>query len=454
MSGVVHVPARFERGSAAVFERLPAIEHAPPLGSICRSATAALALILLALVGWVAMVPLESAVIARGLVAVESHRKTVQGREGGIIKVLRVREGDRVEQGDILVEFDRVQAAANYEVFDTQYTRALAQLARLRAELANAAVINWPEELTQRRAEHRIAETLAVEQSFLDSRNREFTGQVQITLRKVAELQERLPSVGAETAAVQEQLRLIREEEQDVATLVTKGLARKPRLLELQRALAGLTGKSGQLRAERSQLREALAGAEQELLNVEHKRRSTIIDELTAVEGRVAEYFDRRIGAHDMLENTQVLAPVAGTVVDLRFFGPRAVVGAGEPILDLVPVRDEMIVVGKVRPSDVDAVYVGQSAEVRLMSYNQREVEPVPAIIETVSADSLSDPTTGESYYQARVRLDRGALEAQPMLKLHPGMPADVVILTGERTFFEYLVAPVTRYLYLSFREE
>ena len=454
MNSVSRLPVPAARRLVGAAEVLPGIEDAPPLGTIGRSATFALAAILLALLAWISAIPLESAVVSQGDLVVETHRKTVQSREGGTVKALHVRDGDRVKAGDVLLEFDRVQAAANVEVYDTQYTRALAQQARLKAEMANASTITWPAELLDRQEESRIAEIMTIEQSFLVSRNREYSGEMSVNLRRIGELQERMRATGAQIVAVGQQLRLIEEEARDIGSLVAKGLARKPQLLALQRALAELTGRQGQLEAERAQLHQAMAGAEQEIENLELRRRSAIIEDLTNVEAAVAESYDRRISARDLLENTEVLAPEDGVVVNLRFFGPRAVVQSGEPILDIVPNEDELVVVSRVRPSDVDALYIGQPAEVRLKSFNQRDVHPVSGYVETISADSLTVQATGETYYEARVKLDQASLAEQPTIKLHPGMPADVVILTGERTVLDYLVSPIARYVYLSFREE
>lgn len=432
----------------------PALPAGPPCGRIARSAILWLGAGV-AFVGlWSMLIPLQSAVVAPAVVTVEGSRKPLQSQAGGTIRQLFVKEGDAVRAGQVLLEFDRIQAAAQHDVHDKQYLKGLIQRARLQAEATGAATIAWPAEAEARRAEPVVADLLAIERMLFEARGREYRGRRDITQRRIAELQEQLSSYAGSVKSVAEQIALIREEQEGVAILLAKGLERKPRMLALQRTEAALLGERNRLQADERRTREGLAAAELEFANLEYDRRSKVVDELTTVEAQLNEIQERRRGARQLLDNTVVTAGEDGFVVDLKFFGPGAVVAAGEPILDIVPRRDARILIAQVKPSDIDTIHVGLPAEARLLAYDMQSIEPIEGEVVTVSADRLVDPTTRQTYFEARIRIDDASLARQPGVEMLPGMPADVVIKTGARTVVEYLTKPITRYLFTSFREE
>lgn len=426
----------------------------PPCGRIARSAILWLGAGAGFIGLWSTLIPLHSAVVASAVVAVESSRKPVQSQTGGTVKQLFVKEGDAVRAGQVLLEFDRVQAAAQHDVYDKQYVKALIQRARLQAEAAGADAADWPAEVTGRRDEPVTAALLSIEQMLFEARRREYRGRRELTERKIAELQEQLSSFATSVKSVNEQIALIREEQEGVAILLAKGLERKPRMLALQRTQAALLGERGRLLADERRTRESLAAAELEFGNLEYDRRSKVVDELTTVEAQLNELQERRRSARQLLDNTVLAAGEDGYVVGLKFFGAGAVVAPGEAILDIVPRKDARILIAQVKPSDIDTIHVGLPAEARLLAYDMQNVEPVDGEVVTVSADRLIDPATHQSYFEARIRVHEDSLARQPGIEMVPGMPADVVIKTGARTVLEYIAKPVTRYLFTSFREE
>lgn len=428
----------------------------PQLWPIGAAAVTALAVFMLGAVAWASLVPLSGAVLAYGQIVVQSYKKAVQSRDGGSIKKLHVAEGSRVSAGDLLVEFEDTQAAANYRVFEQQLLAALARKARLEASIAAVSSIVWSDFILERSAQPEVRRIIDVESALLVASRTEYLGRRQVLERSVAELQQQVQSLAAQAKSVEDQLPLIEEEAEDVATLLAKGLERKPRLLALQRAKAELLGRREQIAATIRQVRESLAAAELELIALRNSRQAEFARELTETSNRIAELQQGVRSAADRLAQTAVYAPVAGTVVGLAFHTVGGVVQPGETILSIVPRQDELVVDARVNPGDIDALHEDQPAEVRLLAHKWRDRPPLRAILARISADLIRDVRTNEEYYEVRLRIDLdGATEdGVPREDIHVGMKADVAVLTENRTAFEYLTGPITRYMFRAFREQ
>ncbi|MBO6560818.1 MAG: HlyD family type I secretion periplasmic adaptor subunit [Nisaea sp.] len=426
----------------------------PPIASSVRGVLLFLCLGLLAFAGWAYFLPMAGGVVANGEFSVEANRRSVESKDGGTIATLHVSEGSVVERGDTVVTFDPVQAQANFGIADARYLRALAKRARLKAELSKAAEIAWPEEIRERSGEIFVDQLMDIEKGLLSARWQYLEGRREVLQSNIEELRQRRDGVNAEIASREERLALTRAEEKDVASLVERGYERRPRLLALRRDGAELQGEIDSLRASLLSIQEAENGTRLELANLDYERTMSVAGELTETEGALSDAIEQRMSAASLLENTVLRAPARGTVVDLQFFGSGGVAGPGERIFDLLPAHDALFVRAKLRPTDIDAVHKGQAAEVRLLAINQRFSDPLPGTVTHISADRLTDPSNGATYYEVFVKLTEDALERAKDLKLQAGMPADVVLTTQERTFVEYLLSPVSRALFLGFRED
>jgi len=403
---------------------------------------------------WGTTVPLESAVVSQGRLVAEGNTKPIESITGGRIKSILVDEGDFVERGQVLVEFDRAQAQASFDSADSLYLSTLARGARLRAEAAGHDSIRWPDELLQRSDDHHVQDLMLIESRLFDTRRAELDGKIEIAERRLTELEAQLQALQEEVVSIDRQRTLITEEENDVGSLVEKGLARKPQLLALQRANAQLIGTKSRLLGEVRKTNEQLSSAELEIDRLQNQWTADAIKQLTDNEATQSDVLQRRKSAADLLENNELRAPEAGRITQLEFFGRGGVVSPSEPIMSLVPQNDAFVIVSRVRPSDIDSIYEGQEAEIRLTAYHFREQRPMAATTTNVSADLVLDERTGDYYYEVRLKIDPEARAKQPNVQLYPGMPADVVIKTGERTMFEYIADPLVKAAYISFREE
>ncbi|WP_374440999.1 HlyD family type I secretion periplasmic adaptor subunit [Stella sp.] len=404
--------------------------------------------------GWAAVAELDSAAVAPGTVRVESHRKTVQLLEPGIIKRILVREGDQVRAGQLLVEMDETQARASHAIVQSQHRLAQARLARLQAELADAEEMPVPTELARRIAEPEVAEIVAGQRNLFAARREAHRGQISILERKVGQLREEIQAMQSQERATSQQIGFINEEMKGINELVQRGLERRPRLLALQRANAELVGQRGRLQSGMAAARQTIGQTELEMIDLRNTRRNDIVTQIEATQKDLASLSEQLIAAADLLRRLKVLAPQDGTVVAVQVFTPGGVIKGGEPILDIVPQEDLLVVDAHVRPTDIDSVRSGQRADVALVSYKRRVVPQVAGTVVNVSADLLTDPRTGDGYYVARIRVDADELSRLSGVELYPGMPVDAFILTGRRTALDYLLSPITNGLRRTFREE
>jgi HlyD family secretion protein len=392
---------------------------------------------------WAALAPLSSAAVAPGAVRVESNRKTVQHLEGGIIEELRVREGDAVQAGQVLVRLDHTQAAARHDALLHQYRSMRAAQARLVAERDGRAGIDFGDELESQRNDPRVTEILAGQERIFETRRRRYHGQIQILRQRVEQLGSQIGGLEAQLASEDQQLALIAEEMTDVASLVEKGLGRKPRLLALRRQAALLEGRRGERQAEIARAKQAIGEAKLQMLSLADRRAAEIARQLTDAQAQLSEAEEGLRAASDVLHRSDIVAPIAGTVVGLRFFTEGGVIDPGAPILDIVPEDDRLIVEAEVNPLDIDVVHAGLPAQVRLIAFKQRRTPTLGGRVLRVSAGRLEGEQPGSAIYKAEVGIDSTELDRLKAISLYPGMPVEVLIQTGKGTFAEYLLRPI-----------
>ncbi|HYD31306.1 MAG TPA: HlyD family type I secretion periplasmic adaptor subunit, partial [Azospirillaceae bacterium] len=252
--------------------------------------------------------------------------------------------------------------------------------------------------------------------------------------------------------ALDTRIAIIQEQIDAIAPLVRQGLERRPRILALQETMAEMDGERAETRAHIARARQTIAESEVSLLAQENDWRNGVAQDLARVQQVVHDLQERLRAAADVLDRTEVRAPEAGVVNDLRVHTVGGVVAPGEALLDLVPKEDRLLVEVQVRPEDIDNLHVGLAAEVSLLPFNHRRVPPVAGQVIYVSADRLSDRATGQPYYVARIRLDEDSLKAAGNLELVPGMPGDAQIHTGETTVALYALSPLLDNFHKAFR--
>ncbi len=426
---------------------------APSLRRTVLAATAVIALGFGGFAAWAMTAPLDSATPAMGTIVVESRRKTVSLLESGILKDLLVHEGDHVVEGQPLLRLDDTQARAQLGQATAQRWAALSKLARLSAEMGEAAMVVPPDLQAAAAADVALAALLANEQRLLDSRRQSLKGSLAVQEKKVAQMNEQIAAFQAQSDSAGLRLGFIEDELKTVLALLDKGLAQKSRALELQGTRAQLQGTLAEMTARRAEARQNILQAELELIRMRDAWQSEVGRELQDTHALLADVGERIRSAADIMARKLVTAPDAGTVTDLKFVTSGSSIGAGQPVLDIVPKDSHLVIEAAVQPNDIEHVHIGQKVNVRLISYKQHKVPVLTGELTYVSADRQID-AKGQPFFVARAELTPGALDSLKGVKLYPGMPAEVLIIGGERLAIDYFLSPITDSLSRAMREE
>lgn len=430
-----------------------ALDPARDVSRIVRSGLLVIALGGALLGGWAAFAPLSGAIIAPGFVKVDLNRKVVQHQEGGIVREIRVRDGDRVSQGDALVVLDDVRVDATLDLLTTQLDNERAKAARLTAEAAYGARPSFPAELLKREKQPKVQEILERERALFRSRRDAVDSQTAALRKQIGEVAEEAAAlsdqIGAEGRAVDLQKEELRANEE----LLRKNFVQKTRVLTLQRAVAEYEARYGEHRAELAKARQRRSELELRILSAQNLYKQGATDELKETTARIFDLEERLRPSRDAAERQRVAAPIAGEVVGVRVFNPGAVVGPRDVLMEIVPEEKVLIIEARIRPEDINHVSSGSPADVRLTAYKYRETPLVEGGVTYVSGDRLVDSQTGAPYYVVHVNVSAEALDQAGRLRLQAGMPAEVFIRTDQRTTLDYLLAPMTAYFRRALRE-
>jgi HlyD family secretion protein len=403
---------------------------------------------------WASLAPLESAAIASGVVESESSRKTIQHLEGGIVRKILVSDGDIVRSGQTLIALDDTRAGSEMQSLQGQFWDAAARAARLQAEQQRFERIAIPDALEQdSRQNGGAAAAVSAQQFIFQARLQVHESQLAVIRERRRQVEKEIEGLKAQETATGQRIDIVREELDMVATLVNKGLERRPRLLNLQRELADVEGRRGEIAAQISRAGQVISEQQATLFKLESERQNEIAQSLREAQSQIFQLRERLLAARDQLSRTEVKAPEDGVITDLRVHTAGGVIGAGAPLMDLVPRQDRLIVTARLRPEDIDVVHPGLSAEVHLVPYNQRRVPRLKGTVVHVSADRLLDKRTDQPYYATRIRIDDGQIVAND-IQIVPGMPVQVFITTGRGTVALYALRPLLDSFRGAFRED
>ena len=404
---------------------------------------------------WAIFAPLESAAIAPGIVESETSRKTLQHLEGGIIKEILVSDGDAVGPNQPLIRLDATKAQTERQSLKGQFWDAKAREARLLAERMGAQELSFSDEFnTALKDDPSLATVFAGQRNIFEARRQVLTSQIAVIREKMTQVEKEIVGLEAQQLAAAKRSEIARQEFAAVQTLVDKGLERRPRLLTLEREIAEIDGRRGDLAAQVSRAHQVISESRAMLLKLESDRQSEIAQSLREAQGQILLLTEHTRAVEDQLTRTEIRAPEAGTVTDLRVHTPGGVIGAGAPLLDLVPQNDRLVVTARVRPEDIDVVRPGLSADVHLLAFDQRRVHPLRGTVTYVSADRLLDKRTDQPYYATKIRVEsEPALESGAGLMV-PGMPTRVLIKTGRSTVALYALKPLLDSFNGAFRED
>ncbi len=391
---------------------------------------------------WASVVPLSSSLIAPGVVTVETNRKTVQHLEGGIVLDLQVREGDTVQQNDVLIRLDDTRVRTQLAVIDGRLDILLAREARLKAEQSGAYLIVIPAKLKDRIADPNIADIMRGQSELFAARRSAFDGSVSVLEQRIRQLQDEIKGLRSQHGAKVRQVGIIRKELRDLRKLFEKGLVPRPRILALERERERLSGETGQHISEIARAEKAVGQTKLEIEQLHLTRRETAVTELREAQAEIFDLNERRVVYEDQRKRIEIRAPQSGQVVGLSVHTTGAVISPGQELMDIVPREDRLVVEARLRPEDVDKVYPGSSANVRFSAFDLNATPELAGTVTTVSGDRMTDPATQETYYAIRVVVTAEEISKLKGMTLRAGMPAEVFFQTGNRTALNYLIKP------------
>lgn len=404
--------------------------------------------------GWAATAELAVSVVAPGAVSVESFKKTIQHLEGGIVKKINVEDGDPVEAGDTLLVLDNTQARSQLEISRSQYLINRAAEIRLLAEQKGADSLTFPDELLASDAQ-RVKDVLAVQRALFQARRGALEGTLSALDEQMAQMREQIDGLQGMIGVNQQRVASLQGEAQDYRALFKEGLGDNQRLRELERQVMQYQGEIAQNRSRIAELKSQISENKvQKQVKIQEFQKE-IGEQLREAQANIADAEERITALSDQVRRTTVTAPVSGTVVGLKVHTVGAVIKPGDPIMEIVPSGDNFVVEARIPDRDIDNIYPGQYAEIRFSAFNQRLSNVIDGEVTQVSADSFEDEATGAKYYKARVKVtDEGRKEMTENMQLLAGMPAEVLIRTGERTFASYMTKPIADMLARAMREE
>lgn len=403
--------------------------------------------------GWAFTANLAVAVVAPGHVTVESFRRSVQHLEGGVVRRILVEDGDRVAAGQPLVEIDDTRARAQLQIVRAQYLVGKATELRLLAEQRGDEALTFPAELLESDLP-RVQAMLDVQQALFKARRESLRGTLEALDEQALQLEQQVEGLAEMVRFGEQELASLGGEAHDLRGLFKKGMVSNQRLREVERDRFELSREVAGYRSDIARLGSQISESRMQREIRLQEFHSDVAEQLRQAQVGVTEAEERIHALADQVARTTLKAPVAGIVVERRVHSVGDVVRPGDPLLDIVPADDRFLVEARVVDRDINSLHPGQRAEIRFTAFNQRTTDVIAAEVIFVSADSQQDEATGARFYRVRLRVldpEREKLDRQ--MQLLAGMPAEVMIQTGERTFASYITKPITDILARAIRE-
>jgi HlyD family secretion protein len=405
--------------------------------------------------GWAGTTTLSGALIAPGSIVVDSNVKKVQHPTGGIVGEVRVREGDSVKLGDIVVRLDETVTRANLAIVTKGLNELYARKARLEAERDGIAAIDFPKSLVDAAAaDPEVRKIMDAERKLFELRRTSRAGQKSQLRQRVAQLEEEITGHTAQRNAKAKEVELIERELAGVRDLFNKNLIQINRLTQLEREATRLEGERGLLVATTAQAKGKINELELQIIQIDQDLSSEVAKEMREVDAKIGEFVERKVTAEDQLKRIDIRAPQDGTVFQLNVHTVGGVISAGDAIMLIVPAADNLTVEAKVNPQDINQLQVGHKAFLRFTSFNQQSTPEINGTVSRISADITTDQRTGLGYYTIRISMTPDEVARLGEVKLVPGMPVEAFVQTGDRTVISYLMKPLADHLQRAFREK
>ena len=423
----------------------PLAEHVREASRLSSTGLAMLLFGLLPILAWTAIAPLSSAVIASAFVKVDLNRRPVQHQEGGIVREVRVRDGQRVVQGEPLLVLGDVAVDADLQRINGRLMAERAGIARLEAEQALQNYIQFPDDLmAATRLDLRLAAQVEKERALFAARRSALTGQTALLREQRAHVYQEIGALQGQIASSSESLRLQKRDLESHRNLLKDGYVSVARITQLEAVVADYAARIEEHRSAIARAQQRVVEINLKINALEGQYQQAASDQLREGASRVSELEQLQRKSADASERQLIVAPAAGEVIGLKYATAGAVIAPRETIAEVVPLDARLVIEARVRTEDIDRVHQGQQADIRLTAFNGRITKLVSGNVIYVAGDRLVDPVTNLPYYMALIETDAASLEEAGDIKLQAGMPAEVYLKGEKRTALQYLLEPVT----------
>jgi len=389
------------------------------------------------------LAPLDAGTPAAGLVVVSGNRKAVQPLTGGKISEISVKDGDLVKEGQVLIRLDHTQARSQLDIATGQWYSSMAVEARMMAERLGLETIRFPEELLKNQTDPRAANAISLQTALFLTRKRTFAGEMAVVKESIGGTLAQIQGLEESKKAKQEQLRLLQEELRNQRELANEGYLPRNRLSEQERLVASINGAISEDIGNIGRARQSVAEAKARMNTREQELRKELESQLTEVQKESSALVNRIQALKFELANTEIKAPVEGIVVGLNVHTIGGVVGAGAALMEIVPDGERLKIEAQIAPHLIDKVHPGLDVDIMFPAFNQATTPHVPGKLVNVSADVLFEQKQNLPYYKASVEVTEEGMKALRHHQIRPGMPAEVFMRAGERTFLSYLFKPL-----------
>ncbi|MCK5720567.1 MAG: HlyD family type I secretion periplasmic adaptor subunit, partial [Thiomargarita sp.] len=404
-------------------------------------------------VSWTIFAPIKSAVVSPGIVSIAGHRKQIQHLEGGIIEKINVKDGEHVTQGQLLIKLRDVRPAAKLRQLERQYIEIRAIIDRLLAEHSEKNKIKFSQELTEHEQNSSIETVIMGQNNIFFTRKNLKKDKRSVLKHKIAQKEEEVTGLFGRIKAEKWQQKLIKEELRMVNKAIKKNLVPKAKRLKLQQSLAQIDGNLSEYQSEIKRLQQSILEIRLQISEAQAQWISDITEQLREQRALLYDLSQKIIAASDVLRRTEIVSPIDGIVINLKVHTADGVIAAGQPLLEVMPINDKLIVYAYISLEDIDEVRTGMLVDVKFTSFSRRQRVPIKGVVSNLSADRLSDPHSKTEYYRARIELDPDS-DVLAKTNLISGMGAEVFIQTGSQTPLNYLLSPLIESLQLGFKEK
>ncbi|HEY6630847.1 MAG TPA: HlyD family type I secretion periplasmic adaptor subunit [Rhizobiaceae bacterium] len=402
---------------------------------------------------WASTAPLASATIAPGYVAAAGQNILIQHLEGGIIKTISAREGDRVEAGQPLLTLDSTTAEAQLNRLLKQLAALRAKSMRLEAERDLKAKLVIPADIVRSSHGDGFPDVVAEQQVEFDANYARYVAEREILKQRIQALDDAAVGLDEQKKASQNQLKIVREEIERKKQLLEDGLTNRTEYTNLLRAEAELLGQVGSLQSQIASSLTQVVETKQQIERLTTMRVENAVTELNKERTTIADIDELARAAQAILDRTVIRAPADGIIVRSVHNSPQAVIRAGEPFMEILPTSDRLVIEARISPHDIDTLRPGQQARLHFSALNARITPEVDGTVSYISADRLVDQASGQPFYTVRLKITDDLPPELSREKIYPGMPVEIYISTGDRTFVEYLVRPLLDSFGRAFRE-